>query len=591
MATNHSRANGLGSACPRAEARLPRIRATWFTITCVFTCVCCLSVRGNGAEDAAEPAVQIVAEPAVVAKKIPVPTAQDQSVKLALIREIFKEQADAAKTQEQQVELASALLKAARDTDDDDVARFVLLRVARDFAIRGMSVAMFMDAVDEMAKCYQVDPEAQIAKSLPDFLKYARHPDAVKKLGEEVSTLVDEAVQQDRYAHAASLGEVAGKIARKTRDRTIIKHTTLRNNQISELADLYAAVKDSLARLEEDANHPDANLVAGRFYCFQKGDWETGLPMLARGDDKDLAAAAIGDMKVSKTPAAIVKVADRWYDVAQEGKQDRQDGLSHAAQRAVSLYETALSDLTGLARRRAETRLEELLATAHKGHDGPRRPKVPAGAVLVMTFDQDSIVQRQGQTVIQDLSGTNTHGVVHGAAYTDGVFGGALAFDGNSSHVALGNPPTLQLGGSLTISMWLWLDRLHDGRRCPYAKATGGEGTIVVEPHGKLTFIHGTAGKNGSPYEWINSKGHIPPRQWTHVAVVRSSEMKVMAWYFNGVPTNVKKKIKHPVARPSSQSAFVGKGFEKPFVGKIDDLMIFARALSPQEIGALVQRR
>ena len=35
---------------------------------------------------------------------------------------------------------------------------------------------------------------------------------------------------------------------------------------------------------------PPANLTVGKYYCFQKGDWEKGLPMLALGQDETLKA-------------------------------------------------------------------------------------------------------------------------------------------------------------------------------------------------------------------------------------------------------------------------------------------------------------
>ena len=554
---------------------------------------CCLvsnhviGVAKSAEAPAPMPAAGESADVGTVQERLGIPAQADQDDRLAVIREIFKEQADAAQSPEEKSELAQSLLNAARDTEDDAVARFVLLRVARDFAIRATDVAVFQEVVDEVAAHYQVDRDPLVVKGLTDCLKYAKKPEQVKALAEEVGKLTELAVQQDRYPHAMSLGDVAGRIARKTRDKRFIKNVTLRNNQIRELADAYADVEGAVATLAKNPDHAAANLAAGRFYCFQKGDWERGLPLLARSGDEDLAEAANGDMKKSRTSAETVKVADQWYTVAQEAKRN---GVDHAARRAVELYEAVLDDLTGLAKRRVETKLDELFATTQSGREGPRPPNVPPGAVLIMTFDEDSLVKRRGQTIVLDLSGTNTHGIARGTALTEGVYGEALAFDGSSSHVELGNPPTLQLTGSQTITMWLWVDRLAD-RRTPFAKASGGEGGIVVERDGRLVFAHGVAGQHGKPQEWIYANAKISPRQWTHVAIVRSSETRSLAWYINGVRTNIKRNIKYPVVKPSPLSGFIGKGHQAPFMGKIDDLMIFSRALAPAEIAALIRRR
>src|SRR5258706_6184202 len=54
--------------------------------------------------------------------------------------------------------------------------------------------------------------------------------------------------------------------------------------------------------LEKNSDDQEAALQLGRHLCFVKGDWEAGLPLLAKGKDKALAdlaqfELAIGDPK------------------------------------------------------------------------------------------------------------------------------------------------------------------------------------------------------------------------------------------------------------------------------------------------------
>ena len=44
--------------------------------------------------------------------------------------------------------------------------------------------------------------------------------------------------------------------------------------------------------LEKQPGDPTANLAAGRYYCFVKGDWEMGIPMLALGSETALKELA-----------------------------------------------------------------------------------------------------------------------------------------------------------------------------------------------------------------------------------------------------------------------------------------------------------
>ena len=59
-------------------------------------------------------------------------------------------------------------------------------------------------------------------------------------------------------------------------------------------------------------------------------------------------------------------------------------------------------------------------------------------------------------TTTADASGNNNTGTLNGATRTTaGQFGSALVFNGTSAFVNLGNPATLQLTGSMTVSAWI----------------------------------------------------------------------------------------------------------------------------------------
>ena len=72
-------------------------------------------------------------------------------------------------------------------------------------------------------------------------------------------------------------------------------------------------------RLKTEPDDPDACLAVGRWYCFQQGDWDEGLKLLAKGSDDALKSLAAEEL-ASKPAKAEDKVArgDAWWDLAEK---------------------------------------------------------------------------------------------------------------------------------------------------------------------------------------------------------------------------------------------------------------------------------
>src|SRR5207237_3009758 len=88
-----------------------------------------------------------------------------------------------------------------------------------------------------------------------------------------------------------------------------------------------------------------------------KGDWEHGLPMLAKGADAALKAAAAKDVAHATDARAMSEVAGQWWDLAE--KESQALYKARLKGRATYWYGKALPGLTGLSRALAEKRLGE----------------------------------------------------------------------------------------------------------------------------------------------------------------------------------------------------------------------------------------
>jgi hypothetical protein len=212
-------------------------------------------------------------------------------------------------------------------------------------------------------------------------------------------------------------------------------------------------------------------------------------------------------------------------------------------------------------------------------------PRLPPGAVLVVTFSRSTFYVKDGAPHVRDLSGKENDGAVHGGTVERGPAGEALRLDGKADFVEFGSPASLQVTGSLTISLWLRPARLGL-RQNPLAKAYGGEGTMTLEPDGRINFYYGRAGGNASPYASLGMTQPLSVSHWAHLALVRDLEKKKVAWYKNGRKTD-EQPAAYASAVASALPLMLGRGYVKPFGGTIDEVAIFGRALSEAEIHRL----
>jgi hypothetical protein len=212
--------------------------------------------------------------------------------------------------------------------------------------------------------------------------------------------------------------------------------------------------------------------------------------------------------------------------------------------------------------------------------------KLPAGLDkgLVLCFDFD---ESRGSTV-RDNSPGNNDGVVRGAKWVKAdKDNGAYQFDGEDDYVEVPNSDSLALPRTMTISMWIKLEAWqHGGGLCTKGTGGGGESWGLDMYGAGIRF-----------YRWHSEhKGVLtvatPPAskgRWHHV--VGMSDGKVLRVSLDAnesVGPSYSKPFlvnDHIVSIGSRQS---GSGpYDFNVKGLIDDVMIWNRALSKDEIARL----
>jgi hypothetical protein len=199
-----------------------------------------------------------------------------------------------------------------------------------------------------------------------------------KAIAERAYSLIDIALAENDFEAAGQFGEMARELARRSRDYALVKQIVARMKKCEELEQTHAEYRQAVARLEQDPTDPQANLVAGRYLCTARGDWDRGVPMLALGSDADLKAAANGELQGAPTAGARVALGDTWWDLAQ-AKEDWQKEAF--LRRAGHWYQQAESGLEeSLMRLRVQNRLKEIAKI-----EGPAKIPSPAAPVAVVS--------------------------------------------------------------------------------------------------------------------------------------------------------------------------------------------------------------
>ena len=207
-------------------------------------------------------------------------------------------------------------------------------------------------------------------------------------------------------------------------------------------------------------------------------------------------------------------------------------------------------------------------------------------------------------TVFGDVSvGKENKGVAHGPRFTaEGRSGGALAFDGVDDYMEAGTPPSLQLTANFTLSAWIWPERTKDS----FGIITKSQGSPEQDRRG-IEFMLGHD-DTLSAYFWDESTRFfsgvvknrtIARQEWTHVVLQHDSSLPQhqMRFYINGVACEAgfgyESISSIPVVRNVAEPVRVGcmRPGVHHFKGRMDDVMIFNRALSSDEIQALCGTR
>jgi formylglycine-generating enzyme required for sulfatase activity len=318
---------------------------------------------------------------AVLDKREAVPHKDSQDEALKLIKDLFRDDFTKAQSPAGKQALAKKMLEQGVQTKGNATHQYVLFQQARDLATAAVDGELAFRAIDEMVAAFQVDAADMKADVLNDFSKKARLPAEHKALADRALALIDEAVAEGNFDLAMEVSKFALAEANKSRDKDAISAARAATKELQRSAKTFAEIKTALATLEKQPEDADANLTVGTYFCFLKGNWEKGLPHLARGSDAQLKALAEKDVAGASAAADQMALGDAWWKLAEGESAAIKQSI---AVRAGHWYLQALPGLSGLEKTKVERQVKTIcgLTRITNKKDGSVMVLIPAGKFL-----------------------------------------------------------------------------------------------------------------------------------------------------------------------------------------------------------------
>jgi len=199
-------------------------------------------------------------------------------------------------------------------------------------------------------------------------------------------------------------------------------------------------------------------------------------------------------------------------------------------------------------------------------------------------FDEDS------GTTAYDRSGNGNHGTLNnGPVWATGIVAGALQFDGTDDHVVAGT--TGRPSDTFSFGAWLKTSATHEldaqassgtvgvnNQRYAFDPSHGGDQNagagLSVGTNGVAVYEHGG--------DYMPATAAYPTElgdEWNHVMVVYANKQPTI--FLNGVAVHTGVQSPRQVVSAPFQFGGMAYGY---FQGLMDEVRIYSRALSPQEV-------
>ncbi|HET6880329.1 MAG TPA: PA14 domain-containing protein [Pirellulales bacterium] len=277
-----------------------------------------LELSAPGAETARPKTASSAGKPPSADKRAPIPAEKSLASAGKKVADRFDREWKAAKKFPERMAVARRIYDAGLQTTDDPVLRYALLREAsRRAAVLG-DASTACDAIEKLGQEFQIDTLAEKLALISEALTKAHLGSQNWNLAIQSLLLCDRAVALDRFEEARKFASLAAAAGRRTRSHDLAAYADARLARVRSRQEEYERFELAIARLKEQPDDAEANRTAGIDFCLFQGDWQRGLPLLARSGEERLVEIAKLEPVAGADAAQRTPLVDAWLGEAEK---------------------------------------------------------------------------------------------------------------------------------------------------------------------------------------------------------------------------------------------------------------------------------
>lgn len=292
----------------------------------------------------------------------PVPKAGELAEAQRKLRSIYATRIVDAKDADDKADLAREMLADAERMESDPSGAFALQTAAMRLAMDGGDPQTLMRIVDGRVARFEVDAFDVNAKTLLDFGRSAaaRDPELNRSgdLLRRTVRVIHAGIQDNDFTRSSELARLAFRFTDQDPKEKIPRLVRSLRPLLTTANREYDSAVNHLADYRDNPDNHVAGAALGRFLCFFKGDWETGLPLLTKDENRQLGRIAQLDLQGASDELEQAEIGDAWWELSERAR----GGVYRTAarERAMHWYEQAYETMPdSLDKMHVKSRIDE----------------------------------------------------------------------------------------------------------------------------------------------------------------------------------------------------------------------------------------